>query len=131
MIRIAIPTLALAAALASIEPADACHRFHTWRYPYPQRCRAPGPVRLAEDRSWTVEITKAPSPSPAPTPATPPTPPPAPSLEDDQRTPEQIKDFTEHQIELVRHHDEINNLMILLHTEEDAHRAAGLQWPPR
>jgi len=110
MIRIVLPALMLGLALASIEPADACHRFHVWHYPQAQRCGA-SPVRLADARIWTVEITKVPPSAP---------------LEADQRTPEQIQDFVEHEIALAKHHDEINGLMILLHAQEDAMRAAGM-----
>ena len=28
----------VALALVSAQPALACHRFHVWRYPTPQRC---------------------------------------------------------------------------------------------
>ncbi len=95
-------------------PVDACHRFHVWRYPYPQRCgvAAPTPVQAPQDRSWYVEITDAAPSSP---------------LETDLRTPDQIRDFDEHYIELAKHHDEINRMMVILHTEEDAARAAGLR----
>lgn len=71
MIRV---LLALEIILTSAPPALACHRFHVWRFPWPQRCgvfrdfRTPGtPVVLikadnhpAEDKDWSVEITKLP-----------------------------------------------------------------------
>lgn len=38
-------------------PADACHRFSRWYYPYPQRCSVVTP----NNRIWYVEITKPPS----------------------------------------------------------------------
>lgn len=31
-------TLTALALLALTQPAEACHRFSVWRYPYPQRC---------------------------------------------------------------------------------------------
>jgi hypothetical protein len=48
--------LALVLSLAMDAPAAACHRFHVWRYPWPQRCDAPRPIGVA-----LVRI--APSPS--------------------------------------------------------------------
>jgi len=118
MIRIALPALMLGLGLASIQPADS-HCYSVWRYNTPQHCHAGGVYARAEaaPKLWYVEILK---------------PPPAPSapLEADQRTKEQIQDFTEHQIALAKHHDEINALMILLHAQEEAHKAAGLAWPP-
>ena len=30
--------LIIAILLAQSPPAAACHRFHDWRFPYPQRC---------------------------------------------------------------------------------------------
>lgn len=47
--------IALMAAMAAIglvlaTPAEACHRFSVWRYPYPQRC------------SFRVAQTEAPTP---------------------------------------------------------------------
>lgn len=34
--------LALALVLVASQPAQACHRFHVWRYPTPQRCGVSG-----------------------------------------------------------------------------------------
>lgn len=45
---------ALVLALVSAQPAHACHRFHRWAYPYPQRCG------LSEERV-NVEITITPA----------------------------------------------------------------------
>jgi len=39
--------LALVLSLAMDAPAAACHRFHVWRYPWPQRCDAPLPIGVA------------------------------------------------------------------------------------
>jgi hypothetical protein len=49
--------LALVLALLAT-PAQACHRFRVWKYPYPQRCS------VAADRSWFVEIAPQPPPKP-------------------------------------------------------------------
>lgn len=43
------------AALVAATPAHACHRFHVWKYPYPQRC-AVAKAQVPEDRSWYVEF---------------------------------------------------------------------------
>jgi hypothetical protein len=47
--------LALVLSLAMDAPAAACHRFHVWRYPWPQRCDAPrlrvATVRIAPRQS--------------------------------------------------------------------------------
>jgi hypothetical protein len=32
------PVLALAALMMTAAPAEACHRFARWHYPWPQRC---------------------------------------------------------------------------------------------
>ncbi len=87
-------------------PAAACHRFHTWRYPWPQRCgvAAPAPVQAPQDRSYYVEI-----------------------VERDTRTPDQISDYDEHNFAVLQHHEEINRMMVILHAEEDARAAAGLK----
>ncbi len=110
-----LPALALGTALFSIQPADACHRFHTWRYPWPQRCgvAVPAPLHASQDRSYYVEIT---SPPKAEAPA-PPSPREAP-LETDLRTPDQIKDFDEHYIELDKHKGELNFMLDVLHRNE-------------
>jgi len=112
MIRIALPGLLLATALASIQPATS-HCYSVWRYSTPQHCHAGGVYARAEaaPKLWYVEITRVPPSAP---------------LEADQRTPEQIQDFVEHEIALAKHHDEINGLRILLHAQEDAMRAAGM-----
>ena len=34
--------LVLALVLVASQPADACHRFARWKYPWPQRCGASG-----------------------------------------------------------------------------------------
>ncbi len=98
----------------AVSPAVACHHYKFWHFREPQRCglAAPSPVQTPQDRSWYVEITDAAPSAP---------------LETDIRTPDQIRDFDEHYIELSKHHDEINSLMVILHTEEDAARAAGLR----
>ncbi len=121
MIRFSIPALALGAALFSIQPADACHRFHIWRYPYPQRCDGAAnrstlnlrTVPPTPDRSYYVEIITAPK-AEAPSP---PAPREAP-LETDLRAPDQIKDFDEHYIELDKHKGELNFMLDVLHRNE-------------
>lgn len=50
--RIAI----IIAALAVAQPAEACHRFSRWYYPYKQRCSVVTP----SNHDWYVEITKLP-----------------------------------------------------------------------
>ena len=44
------------------QPAESCHRFHTWNYPYPQRC---GVIRAVvhqtppiDDRQAAIEKLK-------------------------------------------------------------------------
>jgi hypothetical protein len=44
MIRLMLIALLLAT------PAQACHRFSVWKYPYPQRCA------VAPERVWHVEF---------------------------------------------------------------------------
>jgi hypothetical protein len=58
----------LALALVSAQPAWACHRFHNWRYPWPQRCgiisaRAahPAPKLATVEETVSVEITITPT----------------------------------------------------------------------
>jgi hypothetical protein len=46
MIRLTLALILLAT------PAEACHRFSVWQYPYPQRCR--------------VEVSPPPKPPPLP-----------------------------------------------------------------
>ncbi len=116
------PAVAFAVGMWTVGTAAACHKYHTWNYPYPQRCGVAheGLVRFDSgstlvrsrahypatqtDRSWYVEITDA-----------------------DLRTPDQIRDFDEHYDAVAKHHDEINSLMVILHTEQDAARASGLK----
>jgi hypothetical protein len=47
--------------------------------------------------------------------------------EPDQRTPEQIQDQKEHDEAVASHKYEINRMMVILHAEEDARAAAGLE----
>lgn len=92
--------IVLAAALM-VSPAQACHRFSVWKYPFPQRCAV---AQVQVDRSWFVEITAAPPVS--------------------ERTPEQEADQREHDAAVASHKDEINDLMSILKLNE---RAAGFQ----
>lgn len=92
--------IVLAAALM-VSPAQACHRFSVWKYPFPQRCAV---AQVQVDRSWFVEITAAPPVS--------------------ERTPEQEVDQREHDAAVASHKDEINDLMSILKLNE---RASGFQ----
>ena len=54
------------AAILIAQPAEACHRFHRWNYPWPQRCKV-SPLSAyhaqtlqAPDQSWYVEIVVPP-----------------------------------------------------------------------
>jgi hypothetical protein len=38
LVPAAVAALAIGFALIDIQPVEACHRFHVWRFPYPQRC---------------------------------------------------------------------------------------------
>jgi hypothetical protein len=46
------------------QPAQACHKYSHWYYPYPQRCGVTEHIAYhhyhQEDRSYYVEITKIP-----------------------------------------------------------------------
>ena len=67
--------LALVLSLAMNAPAAACHRFHVWRYPWPQRCDAPRPIRVAMVRiaprptAVDEETPKKETPPPIPLPS--------------------------------------------------------------
>ena len=53
--------------LLSAQPALACHRYHSWSYPWPQSCRVTS-VAPVHQRTWFVKIAPEPAPRPAPTP---------------------------------------------------------------
>jgi hypothetical protein len=60
-----ISTIALLISVST--PAMACHRFHRWYYPWPQRCRVDSnnayhaqTLSPTEDKSWYVEIILTP-----------------------------------------------------------------------
>lgn len=95
--------LIVLAASLMVSPAQACHRFSVWKFPYPQRCSVPAQV----DRSWFVEIGAEADPAPV-----------------DERTPEQIADQRGHDAAVATHKDEINDLMKVLKLNE---RIAGFQ----
>ena len=67
--------LALVLLLAMDAPAAACHRFHVWRYPWPQRCDAPRSIRVALVRiaprpsAVNEETPKKETPPPIPLPS--------------------------------------------------------------
>jgi hypothetical protein len=54
------------AVLGLASPAEACHRFHTWRYPYPQNCgvRLAGSVRQPQPEPARVSSDALPAPAP-------------------------------------------------------------------
>ena len=46
-----------------VTPAQACHKYSIWHYPYPQRCNTVGlrpTVLQTVDKTWYVEITAFP-----------------------------------------------------------------------
>lgn len=96
--------LIVLAASLMVSPAQACHRFQVWNYPFPQRC-AVAHVQQ-EDRSWFVEIGAEAAPVA------------------DERTPEQDADQIDHDAAVASHKDEINDLMQVLKLNE---RIAGFQ----
>lgn len=96
--------LIVVVAALMVSPAQACHRFSVWKYPFPQRCAV---ARVQqEDRSWFVDIGAEADPAP------------------DARTPEQIADQREHDAAVASRKDEINDLMEVLKFNE---RASGYQ----
>ncbi len=105
---------ALAILALPLGSAHACHRYADWRYPWPQHC---GSYAASPSKSYYVEIVTPLAVKPVAS---------AP-LEYDARTPEQIKEIDEHMDAVAKHHDEINRLMVILHAEEDAAKAAELR----
>lgn len=99
--------LIVVVAALMVSPAQACHRFSVWKYPFPQRC-AVAHVQQ-EDHSWFVEIG-VPAADAAPV--------------ADERTPEQLADQREHDDAVAAHKGELNDLMLVLKMNE---RAAGYQ----
>lgn len=97
--------LIVVVAALMVSPAQACHRFSVWKYPFPQRC-AVARVQAPEDRSWFVEIQALPP------------------VAVSERTPEQDADQREHDEAVASHKDEINDLMSILKLNE---RASGFQ----
>jgi hypothetical protein len=87
-----------------VSPAQACHRFSVWKYPFPQRCAVARVQAAPEDRSWFVEIQDTAVVS--------------------ARTPEQDADQIDHDAAVASHKDEINDLMKVLKLNE---RSAGYQ----
>ena len=54
--------------LLSAQPALACHRYHSWSYPWPQSCRVASAAPV-HHRAWFVDIAPEPvarPPTPAP-----------------------------------------------------------------
>ena len=91
-----------AAAMLMVSPAQACHRFSVWKYPFPQRCTV---AQVQLDRSWFVEITD-------------------PVLPVSERTPEQEADQREHDNAVRAFKGSINDQMEVLKWNE---RASGFQ----
>jgi hypothetical protein len=52
--------------MLSAQPALACHRYHSWSYPWPQSCRVSSPAPV-HHHTYFVEI----APEPVVTPPTP------------------------------------------------------------
>jgi hypothetical protein len=102
-VRAGLTALATAISLV-VSPAQACHRFSVWKYPFPQRCAV---AQVQVDRSWFVEITDVPS-----------------VVGWGVRTPEQEADAREHADAVRSHKGEINDLMKVLKLNE---RIAGFQ----
>jgi hypothetical protein len=57
----------ISVALLISQQAMACHRFHRWNYPWPQRCRVDSDrvhhaqtLSPTEDKSWYVEFVITP-----------------------------------------------------------------------
>lgn len=97
--------IALATAIPLVvSPAQACHRFSVWKFPFPQRCSVARVQAAPEDHSWFVEIQDTAVVS--------------------ARTPEQDADQREHDEAIASHKGEINDLMSVLKLNE---RASGYQ----
>ena len=96
--------LIVGTALLMVSPAQACHRFRVWNFPYPQRCSVAHVQAAPEDRSWFVEIQDTAVVA--------------------ARTPEQDADQIDHDAAVRSHKDEINDLMSILKLNE---RASGFQ----
>ena len=97
--------IALATAIPLVvSPAQACHRFRVWNFPYPQRCSVARVQAAPEDRSWFVEIQDTAVVS--------------------ARTPQQEADQREHDEAVRTHKGDLNDLMQVLKMNE---RAAGYQ----
>ena len=97
----------VAAAVLMVSPAQACHRFRVWNFPYPQRCVVAHVQAAQPDRSWFDEIQDT-----------------APPAVVSGRTPEQEADQREHDEAVRSHKDELNDLMKILKLNE---RIAGFQ----
>lgn len=85
----------IVAAALMVSPAHACHRFSVWKFPFPQRCAV-----AHVDHAWFVEIG-APAVAAA-----------------DERTPAQVSDQREHDEAVRQHKGELNDLLMLLQTDD-------------
>jgi hypothetical protein len=97
-------TLLIGLALYTTYSAQAaCHKYSHWAYPYPQpTC---GQAAARNDSNWYVEIKPQTEVVPGPT-------------EPDQRTPDQIKDFIQHNMALSLHHDLLDEELKFLIQQE-------------
>jgi hypothetical protein len=111
--KLSLPTSVAILTLRLIQPAEACHRFHVWNYPYPQRCDTlrqitppARPVIQATDDSVPL--------------------PPVESF--DPRTPEDIQDQREHDQAVADHKDALNKRLEKLH---DIATSKGMRREPQ
>jgi len=61
-------TLTLVFLLSAGSPVLACHRYHSWSYPWPQSCRVGSARAPVHQHTWFVEIAPEPVSRPAQTP---------------------------------------------------------------
>jgi len=51
--------------ICTADPAHACHRFHTWRFPFPQRCDvrlfrpSPAPAPIFDEQAARAKAVEA------------------------------------------------------------------------
>jgi hypothetical protein len=88
--------LLIGLVLYTVPAQAACHHYSTWNYPYPQPSCGRAALAARNDSNWYVEIKPETEVVPGPT-------------EPDTRTPDQIKDFIQHNIALSLHHDELDD----------------------
>jgi len=99
-------TLLIGLALYTTYSAQAaCHHYSTWNYPYPQPTCGRAAFAARNDSNWYVEIKPETKITPGPT-------------ETDQRIPDQVKDFIQHNMALSLHHDDLEDALELLLQKE-------------